>query len=182
MSDRAVFEAAFPYGGDIFALPVADLDSAADWYARHFAMVEVERRLEPHPTVIMERDGGRFRFSVNGGELASGLPRWKELQVFFIAAPDVRDRPRHRTRGRRPAKAPATKPPGSVRAVPLRSRSRSRSRHRFVTVRVRNARGSTTTHSSTSAQRSQAYCTKSAPEVAARMMRRSELAGVSARP
>ena len=68
MATTAVFEKAFPYGDDVLALPVADLDAAAKWYAEHFALVEVERRSEPQPTVIMERDGARFGFSVNGGD------------------------------------------------------------------------------------------------------------------
>ena len=116
MTQKAMFEAAFPYGADVLALPVADL-SAADWYAQHFAMVEVERTSEPEPTVIMERDGTRLGFSVNGGdssqegaairvsdihaaraELESKgvrIGNWrvderdgKKLQVFFVAAPD----------------------------------------------------------------------------------------------
>jgi catechol 2,3-dioxygenase-like lactoylglutathione lyase family enzyme len=117
MANKAIFEKAFPYGDDVLALPVADLDSAARWYAQHFAMVEVERRPEPHPTVIMERDRARIGFSVNGGdssqegaailvsdihaaraELESRgvqIANWrideeegKKLQVFFVAAPD----------------------------------------------------------------------------------------------
>jgi len=117
MQKRAVFEQAFPYGSDILALPVVDLDAAAAWYAQHFLMVEVERRAEPQPVVIMERDGARIGFSVNGGdssqegaailvsdihatrtELESrgvSIGNWrvderdgKKLQVFFVAAPD----------------------------------------------------------------------------------------------
>ena len=68
MSERAVFEKASPYGDDVLALPVTNLDSAANWYAQHFAMVEVERKSDPQPTVIMERDGVRIGFSVNGGD------------------------------------------------------------------------------------------------------------------
>ncbi|HEY4304726.1 MAG TPA: VOC family protein [Gemmatimonadaceae bacterium] len=112
-----MFEKAFPYGNDIMALPVADLDSAANWYAQHFAMVELERTMQPHPTVIMERDGVRIGFSINGGdssqdgaailvsdihamraELESrgvtvGNSRVDErggtrLRVFFVVAPD----------------------------------------------------------------------------------------------
>jgi catechol 2,3-dioxygenase-like lactoylglutathione lyase family enzyme len=117
MADKAVFEKAFPYGDDVLALPVTDLESAAKWYAQHFAMVEVERKSEPKPTVIMERDGVRIGFSVNGGdssqegaailvsdihaaraELESRgvkIGNWrvdeqdgKRLQVFFVVAPD----------------------------------------------------------------------------------------------
>jgi catechol 2,3-dioxygenase-like lactoylglutathione lyase family enzyme len=114
---KAVFEKAFPYGDDVLALPVTDLESASQWYAEHFALVVVERKAEPHPTVIMERDGTRIGFSINGGdssqegaailvsdihaaraELESKAVRisnfriderdGKKLQVFFVTAPD----------------------------------------------------------------------------------------------
>jgi catechol 2,3-dioxygenase-like lactoylglutathione lyase family enzyme len=117
MAETSRFEKAFPYGKDLLALPVADLDSAVKWYAHHFGMVEVERRLDPHPTVIMERDGTRIGFSVNGGDSAQDgaavlvsdihaaraelegkgvkIGNWrvderdgKRLQVFFVVAPD----------------------------------------------------------------------------------------------
>ena len=117
MSSKVVFEKAFPYGDDILSLPVTDLDAAATWYTNHFGMVEVERTSEPRPTVIMERDGSRIGFSVNGGdssqegaailvsdihaaraELESAgvkIGNWRvderdgeKLQVFFVAAPD----------------------------------------------------------------------------------------------
>ena len=51
MGKKAIFEKAFPYGDD----------------TQYFAMVEVERRLAPPPTVIMKRDDVRIGFSVNGG-------------------------------------------------------------------------------------------------------------------
>ena len=117
MADKTVFEKAFPYGNDVLALPVQNLESAARWYADHFAMVEVERRLEPIPTVIMERDGTRIGFAVNGGDSSQdgaaiqvsdihaareefesrgvNVGNWrvderdgKRLQVFFVVAPD----------------------------------------------------------------------------------------------
>ncbi len=117
MAERVIFEKAFPYGDDILALPVADLDAAATWYAQHFTMVQVERTLEPWPTVIMERDGVRIGFAVNGrdssqegagilvhnihaarAELeAKGVTTgdWRveeqhgiRVQVFFVVAPD----------------------------------------------------------------------------------------------
>ena len=117
MAQKGLFEKAFPYGDDVLALPVTDLDAAARWYAQHFAMVEVERRSEPHPTVIMERDGVRIGFSVNGGDSSQegaailvsnihavraeletkgvSIGNWrideqdgKRLQVFFVVAPD----------------------------------------------------------------------------------------------
>ena len=117
MAQRVVFEKAFPYGDDALALPVADLESATKWYAEHFAMVEVERKLEPQPTVIMGRDAVRLGFSVNGGDSSQDgaailvsdihaarielestgvkIGNWrvderdgKRLQVFFVSAPD----------------------------------------------------------------------------------------------
>lgn len=117
MGDKTVFEKAFPYGDDVLALPVDNLDAAAQWYADHFGMVEVERRSEPAPTVIMERDGTRIGFSVNGGDSSQdgaavkvsdihaareefeqkgvSVANWrveerdgKRRQVFFVVAPD----------------------------------------------------------------------------------------------
>jgi catechol 2,3-dioxygenase-like lactoylglutathione lyase family enzyme len=117
MSGKTVFEKAFPYGDDVLALPVADLESAVKWYATNFGMLEVARRSEPHPTVIMKRDGARLGFSVNGGDGSQDgaairvsdihaaraelegkgvtIGNWrvderdgKKLQVFFVAAPD----------------------------------------------------------------------------------------------
>jgi catechol 2,3-dioxygenase-like lactoylglutathione lyase family enzyme len=115
MSDR-LFEAAFPFADDVLALPVSDLDQAADYYARAFGLSEVERRDGP-PTLIMERDGVQIGFAVNGGDpeqegaaiLVSDISRarteieaagidignWRiderdgqKLQVFFVVAPD----------------------------------------------------------------------------------------------
>jgi catechol 2,3-dioxygenase-like lactoylglutathione lyase family enzyme len=117
MGERAIFERAFPYGNDLLALPVSDLESATKWYAQCFGLVEVERTAQPNPTVIMERDGARIGFSVNGGDSSQDgaailvsdihaaraeleskgvkIGNWrvderdgKKLQVFFVAAPD----------------------------------------------------------------------------------------------
>ena len=117
MSDKARFQGAFPYQEDVLALPVVDLDAASQWYSNSFGMVEVERRDDPNPTVILERDGTRIGFSVNGGDatqdgaaiLVSGIHRIREeleakgvkignwrvderegqkFQVFFVVAPD----------------------------------------------------------------------------------------------
>jgi hypothetical protein len=108
---------AFPYQADVLALPVADIDAAARWYSRCFGMAEAERRAEPVPTVVMERDGTRIGFSVNGGDpsqdgaaiLVSGIGairselaangvnvgdlamnerEGQKLRVFFVVAPD----------------------------------------------------------------------------------------------
>jgi catechol 2,3-dioxygenase-like lactoylglutathione lyase family enzyme len=117
MADDARFKAAYPYQKDVLALPVTDLDAASKWYSQHFGMAEVERRDIPVPTVILERDGTRIGFAINGGDaaqdgaavLVSNIGRvreeleangaetgnWrvderngKKLQVFFVTAPD----------------------------------------------------------------------------------------------
>src|SRR5688572_17168157 len=117
MSGDPLFKAAFPYQKDVLALPVADLDAAACWYARSFGLTEIERRTDPHPTVILERDGVRFGFAINGGDasqdgaaiLVSDIERARreleangvkvgesrvdeqnerKLRVFFVVAPD----------------------------------------------------------------------------------------------
>jgi catechol 2,3-dioxygenase-like lactoylglutathione lyase family enzyme len=111
------FKEAFPFQKDVLALPVVDLDLASDWYCTSFGMVEVERRDEPNPTVVLERDGTRIGFSINGGDasqdgaaiLVTGISLVKEeleangveianlrideregqkFQVFFVVAPD----------------------------------------------------------------------------------------------
>ena len=117
MSREALFEAAYPFQQNVEALPVTDIDVAAIWYAKAFGMVEVERRAEPAPCVILERDGIRIGFEVNGGDAgqdgaailvgdihraraeleANGVEtaNWriderdgKKFQVFFVVAPD----------------------------------------------------------------------------------------------
>ena len=118
MVSDPLFKAAFPFQDDVLALPVTDVDTASAWYCEHFAMTEVERYDEPAPTVILERDGIRVGFAVNGAdpsqdgaairvggldalraELASrgvhaGDPRVDENDdgskqtVFFVVAPD----------------------------------------------------------------------------------------------
>ena len=111
MSSTKLFEAAFPYADDILALPVQDIDRASIWYRDAFGLNEVERRADPVPTVILERDGVRIGFAVNGGaailvtnihrarqELeANGIEigNWRvdendgqKFQVFFVIAPD----------------------------------------------------------------------------------------------
>ena len=117
MQKHPIFKAAFPYQNDLLALPVTDLNAASAWYTKSFGMVEVERHDQPVPTVILERDGSRFGFAINGGDaskdgaavLVSGIHElrkelesngvkvgdWRlderdgrELQVFFVVAPD----------------------------------------------------------------------------------------------
>lgn len=117
MSSEPQFKKAFPYQKDVLALPVTDLDAASQWYCAHFGMIEVERLQQPVPTVILERDGTRIGFSINGGDpsqdgaavLVSNIRRIKDeleqnganignwrvderggekYQVFFVVAPD----------------------------------------------------------------------------------------------
>ena len=107
----------FPYQDNVLTLPVTDLNAVSAWYCRHFGMTEIERRERPVPTVILERDGTRIGFSINGGDAAqdgaailvsniralkdeleaTGLKvgNWRvderdgqKLQVFFVVAPD----------------------------------------------------------------------------------------------
>jgi catechol 2,3-dioxygenase-like lactoylglutathione lyase family enzyme len=117
MTDAPTFKSASPYQDDVLALPVTDLDVCSDWYCRHFGMVEVERQNQPVPAVILERDGTRIGFAVNGGDASQdgaailvtnigqlkadlesrGLNigdmrvderNGKRFQVFFVVAPD----------------------------------------------------------------------------------------------
>jgi catechol 2,3-dioxygenase-like lactoylglutathione lyase family enzyme len=117
MSNSPRFKAAFPYQKDVLALPVTDIDAASTWYCAHFGMVEVARVRQPVPTVILDRDGTRLGFAVNGGDasqdgaalLVSNIKALKDEleqkgvnvgnwrvddmrgtkhQVFFAVAPD----------------------------------------------------------------------------------------------
>ena len=117
MSDKPLFEAAFPFQDDVLTLPVEDLETTAEWYVKAFGLTEAERRDSPVPTLLMERDGVRLGFAVNGGDastdgaaiLVSDIHRarqeleangvstanWRvdtrdgqKLQVFFVVAPD----------------------------------------------------------------------------------------------
>jgi catechol 2,3-dioxygenase-like lactoylglutathione lyase family enzyme len=117
MSHTPTFKSASPYQDDVLALPVTDLDTASDWYCKHFGMNEVERRDEPVPAVILERDGTRLGFAINGGDASQNgaairvsniqqikddlesrgvtIANWRvderdgqKLQVFFAVASD----------------------------------------------------------------------------------------------
>src|SRR6185369_5426634 len=117
MANEPRFKKAFPYQKDVLALPVKDLDDASRWYSEHFGMTEVERLDQPVPTVILERDGIRIGFAINGGDASQdgaavlvsnirGLKdefqskgvktgNWRvdeqggqKFQVFFVVAPD----------------------------------------------------------------------------------------------
>ena len=113
---ETLFSAAFPFADDVLDLPVADLDLAVAYYGAAFGLKEVERREDP-PRVVMERDGVRLGFCVNGRDStqegaairvsdigrareeleARGIPTGnarvdvrdgKKLSVFFVVAPD----------------------------------------------------------------------------------------------
>ena len=118
MAIEARFKSAFPYQKSVMDLPVTDLDKASDWYCKHFGMTEIERRESPIPTVILERDGTRIGFSINGGDASQDgaailvanihtlkdafesngvkIANWRvderdgqKLQVFFVVAPGL---------------------------------------------------------------------------------------------
>ena len=71
MSDQPLFKAAFPYQDDVLALPVEDLDQAASWYGQALGLIEVERRDDPVPAVIMQRDSVQIGFAINGGDASN---------------------------------------------------------------------------------------------------------------
>lgn len=62
----ALFVSASPFQDDVLTLPVLDLDVAAQWYAAAFGMSEVGRNEGPEPQLVVERDGVRIGFAVNG--------------------------------------------------------------------------------------------------------------------
>ncbi len=118
MSDsQSAVHGRVPLSANVLALPVVDLDAASQWDAAAFGLQELERRDQPHPAVILERDGIKIGFAVNGGDasqdgaaiLVSDIHRAKEeikaagikigdwpidehdgeeRQVFFVDAPD----------------------------------------------------------------------------------------------
>ncbi len=114
---KELYVEAYPFADDVLALPVEDIEQTVQWYGDAFGLQEVERRESPHPAVIMERDGTRIGFAVNGGDaeqdgaaiLVSDIERardeleakgvkignWRvdervgeKYQVFFVVAPD----------------------------------------------------------------------------------------------
>ncbi len=116
-TNQAKFKAAYPFCDDVLKLPVLNIDDASVWYRENFALVEVERPEGTADTVIMERDGSRIGFQVNGEDptqdgaaiLVEGIcalrdefsergleiGNWRvderdgtKFQVFFITAPD----------------------------------------------------------------------------------------------
>ena len=117
MNEKPEFLDAAPYQDNVLALPVADIEMASSWYAKHFGMTEVKRDNEPVPSVILERDGVQIGFAVNGGDatqdgaairvkhvklmmdelVSKGVNAanyriderdGKKYQVFFVVAPD----------------------------------------------------------------------------------------------
>ena len=117
MTQKSLFENAWPFQDDVLALPVGDIDIASKWYCSSFGMIEVARHSDPTPTVILERDRVQIGFSVNDGDASqdgaailvtnihqardelesNGVEtgNWRiderdgeKLQVFFVVAPD----------------------------------------------------------------------------------------------
>ena len=117
MANSPLFLNAGPFQEDVRALPVANADTAAQWYAEAFGLAEVRRTNVPHKTVIMQRDGVEIGFAENGGDStqdgaairvsdidraraefeANGLEIGDEriderdgikYRVFFVVAPD----------------------------------------------------------------------------------------------
>ncbi len=117
MRPEKLYVAAYPFADDVLALPVTDIEHTVKWYEDAFGLKEVERRESPHPVVIMERDGTRLGFAINGGDASqdgaaiqvSDIQRAREeleakdirtadwrvderdgqkYQVFFVVAPD----------------------------------------------------------------------------------------------
>lgn len=117
MASEARFKAAYPFHDDVLALPVTDLDAAAEWYSACFGMKEIERHESPDPTLIMQRDDAKIGFAINGGDSSQDgaallvsnisavrddleargvtIANWRvderdgqRYQVFFVVAPD----------------------------------------------------------------------------------------------
>jgi len=63
-----LYEAAYPYQDDVLSLPVVNIENASAWYSSAFGMIEVDRKQEPFPQVILERDGVQIGFAMNGGD------------------------------------------------------------------------------------------------------------------
>lgn len=117
MANIPCFRSASAYQDNVLALPVTDIDAAADWYSKYFGMIEVERSSTPAPAVILERDGVKLGFAINGGDASQDgaairvthlaelkaefaardlaisnerVDTWdkQNFRVFFVAAPD----------------------------------------------------------------------------------------------
>lgn len=71
MGGSPLFIEAFPYQDDVLALPVEDIDVASAWYGEKFGMTEVSRSDSPVPNVILERDGTKIGFAINGGDASN---------------------------------------------------------------------------------------------------------------
>ncbi len=67
MSQQSTFVSASAYQDNILELPVAEIDATASWYCQNFGMHEIERSQSPVPQVVLERDGVKIGFAVNGG-------------------------------------------------------------------------------------------------------------------
>ena len=56
MTYKPLFESVSPFQSDVLALPVDDIDVAAQWYASAIGMLEIGRRDTPYPSVVRDRD------------------------------------------------------------------------------------------------------------------------------
>jgi lactoylglutathione lyase len=65
---KAVFLRAVPYADDPLQLPVDDVESAIPYYERAFGFRVRARLSEPHPGVILVRDGIEIGLAQNGGD------------------------------------------------------------------------------------------------------------------
>ena len=73
MVEKSLFLAVYPYQEDALTLPVKSINEASQWYCKVFGMEEINRVDGPDAAVILERDGVRLGFEVNGGEKADEL-------------------------------------------------------------------------------------------------------------
>ena len=67
IASEGLFQAAFLFNNSELELPVQDTVQAAEWYTQAFGLAEVDRPEGTAPSVILERDGVRLGFAVNGG-------------------------------------------------------------------------------------------------------------------
>lgn len=117
MTSEQLFKSADGYQDDLLALPVKDIETASSYYSASFGMNEVDRSDEPIPQVVLERDGVRIGFAVNGRDSSQDgaailvadahqarkeleengveISNWRvderdgsQFQVFFVVAPD----------------------------------------------------------------------------------------------
>ncbi len=115
--EQPLFLAAHPYQDNVLTLPVQNIQIASDWYRKSFGMNEIQRTDDALSSVVLERDGVKIGFCVNGADasqdgaaiLVSDIKRaktelenngltidslriderdGKKFEVFFVIAPD----------------------------------------------------------------------------------------------